>query len=418
MSDKFHDPNNHVPEATPSDSWGDEELRGGADAPPSTSLPAKRDADVLPAGAKGARIEEEKGLEIGVKVVNRAEPEGVRGPVPRLEVQEHVAKLLAPATIPAPHERMVPNQVIEKSEPDPDDEPGLGGRKGPEGENWGKPKTFSVRWMIIFGGLLAIGLIAATIFLPKLQWKTQGERDVPSYYSQLKVEDNAPEEQAADSLSLLPGVEDTAKKVIHAYMTAKSPDDFLAFVRDRERLEPVIRARWKPSGLPSDWQVPDESQWSINKTDSREFGLLEGFLPDVTGFRFFVVTEGKQTLLDWEASSGFCETPLEDLSKGLGTGGTARGLVAPSDFYSATYPEKDYQCFRLTSLDGEAAVWVYVKRETPQAEKLIGLFVRGPIPREILPQYPVTVRLEKGPAEGNKNQWVVAEMLHMDWVTP
>jgi hypothetical protein len=406
-----------VPEATSSDTWGEEELGGMADAPPQTQLPAKREADALPAGAKGARIEEEKGLEIGVKAVERGAAEA-RGPVPRLEVQEHVPRLLTPASVSAPVERMVVNQVIEKSAPDPDEEPGLGGRKAPEGDNWGKTKTFSFRWMFIFGGVLAVALIVAAIFLPKIQWKGQGERDMPSYYSQLKVQDNAPEEHATDDHSLLPGVEDTAKKVIHAYMTAKSPDDFLPFVRDRERVEPLIRARWKPGAVPADWQLPDESQWSINKTDAREFGLLEGFLPDVTRFRFFVVTQDKKTVLDWEASSGFCETPMEELSQGTGNGGVARGLIAPSDFYSATYVEKDYQCFRLTSLDGEAAVWVYAKRGTPQAEKIINLFVSGPIPREILPQYPVTVRLEKGPAEGNKNQWVAAEMLHIDWVTP
>ncbi len=405
----FEDPNNHVPPVTPVDDWGDE---AGSDVP---VLPKRRAADEKPAGY-AAPADDEKGVKIGVRVIERAEDREQRGPIQRLEIQEHVPKLQT--SQPAPLPKIVPKQVIEKPEPaagEPEEEQWIG--RAPESENWGRQKPASMRWIVISGLLLAVAVIAGVLILPHTGWKN--ERGTRTNFSKLEVFDPPMlETKDKDSLTLEEGIEDKAKILIEAFAKATSPDQVLPLVRDRERVETALRERWKPMDVPSNWHVPDDSKWEILKAGKRDYGFLSGLLPDITPFRFYIVQQGDKALLDWEATSGYAETTFENLSKKQGEGGITRGFVSPGDLYTFSMPEKDYQCYRITSPDAQISIWGYVKRQDPVAEQLAALFLPGVIPREILSEYPVTLKLAKAPEESLKNQWIITEMLHMEWISP
>ncbi|RYD35206.1 MAG: hypothetical protein EOP87_07755 [Verrucomicrobiaceae bacterium] len=404
----FDDPNNHVPKLTAVDDWGGEE---------SSILPKRRAADEKPAGyAAKADDQDDKGVEIGIKVVERVQDQEVRGPVQRLEVLEHTPKLPAPegATLP----RIVPKQVMEKPVIQPGEAAGENWHgRNPDAETWGKQRTVQTRWIVISVLALAVGIIGGVLVLPHLGWKNEG--GTRTNFSNLEVMETPMLEAETVNLSELgEGIESKAKVLVEAYAKATTPDDVLPLVRDRQRVEKMLRERWTPMGVPADWHVPDESKWEILRSGDREYGFLTGMLPDITPFRFYIVQEGDQAYLDWEASSGFSETKFEDLSKRQGEGGAVRGYVSPGDLYTFSLPEADYQCFRITAVNGEISVWGYAKRTDPVAEKMSEPFMPSVIPREILSEYPMTLKLAKGPAESLPNQWIITEMLHMEWLTP
>ncbi|WAC19401.1 hypothetical protein OVA24_19415 [Luteolibacter sp. SL250] len=407
-SSVFEDPNNHVPKLTAVDDWGDQD---------SSFIPRRRAADERPAGyAAKADDQDDKGIEIGLREIERVQDQEVRGPVQRLEVLEHTPKLAIPEAGALP--LIVPKQVIEKQEI-PAEEQGQETWHGrnPEIETWGRQKSVQVRWIVMSGLALAVVLIAGVLILPRLGWKN--ERGVRTDFSNLEViETPMLEIEAGDRSELSEGIETKAKVLVEAYAKAAGPDDVIPLVRDRERVEKMIRERWTPMNVPKDWHVPDESKWEILRSGDREYGFLTGLLPDITPFRFYIVQQGDKALLDWEASSGFSETKFGDLSKRQGDGGIVRGYVSAGDLYTFPLPEADYQCFRIISADGETFVWGYAKRTDPVAEKMAEPFLPGVIPREVRSEYPMTLKLVKGPADSLPNQWIITELVHMEWVTP
>jgi len=406
----FEDPNNHVPKLTAVDDWEDEEP---------AVIPRKRAADQRPAGYAAKAVEEAddgKGLEIGMRELERSQDSEGRSAAQRLEVTDHTPRLTVPEAGVLP--RVVPKQVIEKKESSQQEETAdtWHGRTA-DTENWGKQRSLSTRWMVISGAVLAVTILAGVILLPKFGWKN--ERGVRTNFSNLEVFE-APmlDVDPARSFELAEGIEAKAKALVESYVKAASVEDILPLVRDRDRVEKSLRERWTPMGLPASWHVPDESKWEILKSGTREYGFLTGLLPDVTPFRFYIVQEGEKALLDWEASSGFSETKFEDLAKRQGEGGIVRGYVSPGDLYTFSLPESDYQCFRITSANAETSIWGYARRKDPVAEKLAEPFVPGVIPREIQSESPMTLKLEKGPAEALPNQWIISELVHLEWLTP
>ncbi len=404
----YEDPNNHVPKLTAVDDWGDQD---------SSFIPRKRAADEKPAGyAAKADDHDDKGIEIGIKVVERVQDEDVRGPVQRLEILEHISKQPVPEGGALP--RIVPKNVIEKLEVPADEvagDPWHG--RNPEAETWGRQRPVQARWIVISGIAMTVGVIAGVLILPRLAWKNEG--GVRTNFSNLEVmETPMLEGGAANLMELGEGIESKAKVLVEAYAKAASPDQVLPLVRDGERLEKVLRERWTPMKVPAGWHVPDESKWEILRIADREYGFLTGMLPDLRPFRFYIVQDGDKALLDWEASVGFSETKFEDLSKRQGEGGIVRGHVSVGDLYTFSLPEADYQCFRITSADGDTSLWGYVKRTDPVAEKMSEPFLPGIIPKEVLSEYPMTLRLAKGPAESLPNQWIITEMVHLEWLTP
>lgn len=404
----FEDPNNHAPEVSDADNWGGEAAAPGI-------LPKKRAADEKPAGYHAPSTD--GGDDVGVRVIDVSEKmpsDEPRDTVARLEVQELVPKLLAPE-VPAPA-KIVPKQVMPKPAEGDEPAPAVWQGRSAESESWGTEKQIPIRWMIVAGSALAAFIIAGVLLLPKLRWK--GDVSRQTGFSSLEVFDEGPGEVAVSKTSLTEGIEDKAKHLAEAYVRARSVEEVLPLVRDRARVEAALKSRWKPFEDGVDWKVPDNSEWSLRKVEDREYGYLGGLLPDITPFRFIFVQEGEQAFLDWEASSGYSETTFPDLAKRKGEGGVTRCLLSPGDMYSFAMPETGYQCFRLASPDGENVVWGYVKRDDELLPKLVALFVQGDIPREILSEYAVTVRLAKAPEEALPNQWLIKELLHLEWITP
>ena len=95
-----------------------------------------------------------------------------------------------------------------------------------------------------------------------------------------------------------------------------------------------------------------------------------------------------------------------------------RGVISLSDFYTSTFPEDDYQCFRLASPDDKSFVWCYTLRNSVEFTEISAELNPGSIDTESRAPIKVTLRLERGPEASLKNQWLIGKLLHLDWTSP
>jgi len=63
-------------------------------------------------------------------------------------------------------------------------------------------------------------------------------------------------------------------------------------------------------------------------------------------------------------------------------------------------------------------VWGYVKSDDPAAAALLKVFESAKNDGELPTEQAMTLRLTPPPAGAQKNQWLIGEMLHIDWVSP
>jgi hypothetical protein len=141
-------------------------------------------------------------------------------------------------------------------------------------------------------------------------------------------------------------------------------------------------------------------------------------LPDGSKFAAYFTNDDNRLLLDWKATSSFSTASFEQLSNNQGDASEIRGQISAADFYSATWPEAEYQCYRLVSPDEKTAIWCYARRGSAAANHSTALFQGGEIVQDAQTSRSITLQLERGPSEAQPNQWLIGKVLQIDAVTP
>lgn len=401
MESSLSDPNNHVPEATPEDVWGDPAgLQAGSNGLV-TVLPPKRSKLEAPAPAAGREIE---GIRIGETSARFPSDESAGG----LEVQEIDGTVvrLAPEEPSAPkmprhvqfHERP------KKTEVDPY-------RRGEGG--WGRAHRHSVRWILGTSVGVAGLVVLALMLLPMIN---QSNAARPG--DQSLVLDSTDDIKGAEALNAMLSRQPEAEQVFRKYASATIVHDVLPLLREPDAVEPLLRqGEWKPL-LPGDWVPPEDTTWSVFDMNGTPYGVLEGTLPDYSRFAaYFLISEG-HLQLDWKATTSHGSATMAELYKGLGNPAEIRAKIAPCGYFNAAFPEADYQSYQFVSSDSETAIWCYTRKGSEADISLSKLFRGGIILENSQEPRKVTLRLERGPAGSFLNQWQVSEVISEDWITP
>lgn len=129
---------------------------------------------------------------------------------------------------------------------------------------------------------------------------------------------------------------------------------------------------------------------------------------------------GLLTVVDEEKIGGMeklVRLLTRQLSEGAGDGSEIRGSLSKAEFYSATWPEEDYQSYRLATPNEEASIWCYSRRGETVKKSISSLFNSGEITGEAQSVQKVTLSLVGGPAKALPNHWLIEEMLHINWGT-
>jgi glutamate/tyrosine decarboxylase-like PLP-dependent enzyme len=147
-------------------------------------------------------------------------------------------------------------------------------------------------------------------------------------------------------------------------------------------------------------------------------GLLQGEFPDHSQFSAYFTQTGNHPKLDWKATTAYGTASFKELVQNQGDASEIRGEISKAEFYNAAWPETDYRCYRLISPDGETVIWGYTRRGEATEHAIASLLDKGEIVKEAQNSHKITLRLERGPTAAQANQWLIGEMLHIDWVTP
>lgn len=285
-----------------------------------------------------------------------------------------------------------------------------------DGESWGIPKLTPTRWILLSGGFVLLLVIASVLVHLKFRW--EDEVRGKSFFSGIEVVDQSAKDFSVGDFDLGGNSEAEGRELFAKYAAATTVDEILPMIRNASLLEDAIRANWKPLDVPEGWVPPNRSSWSFRKAGNRDFGFLGGMMPDFTPFAMYFVSENGKVLIDWEASTGYGESSFTELNAGTGKGGLIRGLISQGDLYTSNFPEADFRCFRMKSPDRETIVWLYTLRKSKEEEFITKYFTPGAIPGEVFAEFPITLRVDP-PQQGSlKNQWMIREVLHIDWISP
>ena len=404
MNPLVPDPHHPVPEVSPEDGWEDNARPAVESPPPTNVLPPRRTtADA----ATAATSSTSSGLRIDPHLLRTQPTESSE----RLEVQElqnTVVRLDQMAPTPAKVARQVTFRERQVHEKDQSSSSG-------ESSAWGTTRQFSKLWMVGAGaGIVAIVVLVLAL-LPVINSRNTKKNSSRNAAAKFSTEEKI---ESLDDLDLLMNKHSEAMKLYRAYITATRVEDVIPLIRNGKALEETLRRHWRPTGISSQWTPNPDCTWTIKKVSGHACGFLKGNLPDYSPFFAYFTNDDNQLLLDWKATSTFCTATFQELEKNAGDPTEVRGEIILAPFYTATWPETEYQSFRLTSPDGEDIIWCYSRRKDPP-HLVLGEFFRSDL---ILAQptgsWKITLRLTRGPEGALPNQWLIGEMLHIDWLAP
>jgi hypothetical protein len=287
-----------------------------------------------------------------------------------------------------------------------------------EGRDWGDRHRFSMRWIIGLG-LGVAGLVVLSISLLPMINASNASRP-GAKEALLVVEDTVPA-VVIPHLDFLITKQTAAIAILQHYWQAKQVAEVLPLVRDSANMADILLEKWQPRGISESSLVkfsPENSTWETVELGGKACGLLRSELPDSTNLTAYFVCEGEQLRMDWKATFAFGTSTFEELSSGKGAATEVRGSISRAEFYDARFPENEFQSYRFLSPSDEKVVWVYSHREGPVAESLMSVIGSGEITGDQQPPQKITLHLERGPNGTSANQWLIREVVQIDWLTP
>ncbi|MCF7674408.1 MAG: hypothetical protein K9N23_17100 [Akkermansiaceae bacterium] len=370
-------------------------------------LPLKREIPLAATAPARKRGRVEMGLQISAKIRGGRSIRETDDPESGALSADVVKLECAPADQP-----FHANHVIKHREEPPLEPPKETGHQKEEHLEWGTKQRHPIRWLI--GSALGVVLLLVIAVIVQALWL----RDPPELPPEAVQLDRETPLDEVEGFELDGTSEHESRALFNVYAKANSPEDVLPLIRDREALEGKVRRDWRPWGTPPGWEGPFKAGWDIRHENGRGFGVLSGNLPDFKPFRAFFIREDGVLKLDWEASLGLGDSSFEMLQRGSGSGGIIRAYAKPDWYFSKVLPEDRYHCFKLIAPDQQEVIWAYTVLDSEADTGIMAFFPSGGVLVADYSELPVTLRLAPAPVGAQKNQWLITEMLHNEWVSP
>lgn len=284
-----------------------------------------------------------------------------------------------------------------------------------EGQGWGLSKQHSARWLVGAGVAVTALVIGVMTLLPSINAPNAPRAHTAK--KQLAAE-NETKVESATMLNQLLGKQPQAMQIFRTYSHAAHLDEILPLIRNGEALKETLRSHWRPLGVPSQWTFDAEPTWTVFEAAGHACGLLQGIFPDQSKFAAYFTNDDHRLELDWKATTTFGTASFEQLAKNEGDGSEIRGKISAADFYSATWPETEYQSYRLVSPDEKTVIWCYARRGQAAEAIVSSLFQEGEIVQEAESARSVALRLERATSDALPNQWLIGQVLQVDAITP
>lgn len=402
MNSSSSAPNHPVSEDSAADGRTDsDEASAESASPPAVVLPPRRTVKDQPDSRSA------EGGNVGLRI----EPNVKRGETThstRLEVQEirgDVVRLDQAVPIPPKPSRLV--TFRQRPPRDKNSKKSHG-----EGASWGLSHHHPALWILGSGAVVIAIIIFAMMLLPAINAPNASR---PGTVAKVTDAKKTTEDKALRGLL---AKQPEALRIFHSYITASQVDEIVPLVRDGAMMTELLRKTWQPSPIPKSWVPPTDTNWAVAERDGYAYGILQGVLPDGSSFTAYFSHESDRLLLDWKATTAYGSATFAELETNQGNPAEIRGVISAAEFYTATWPEADYQSYRLLSIDKVSSIWCYARRGSAADDSIAPHFRKSDITGELFNSRKITLQLERGPDGSLPNQWLIGELLHLDWVTP
>ena len=399
------DPRNHVPEVAPGDFWDDAHGFDAVSGVPVAMLPRKKPRPAAPE----APVASDHGA--GLRIQAKDLPRLVDDELYQLEVREIDGRVLrlAPAvpTVPRAVRQLVCQEVPVGNSltPLPRD----------VSNDWGRTGRLPVRWLLGTSLGVAAVVIGAMMVLPLIN---QSNAAHPWPGDDGLVVEPVEDLTGMEPVQAMLARQAEATRIFKTVLSATTVAEVLPWVCEATAVEPLIRAHHRSLAVPKGWPDLSTILWSVLDNNGHPYGLMEGNLPDFSKFTAYWVIAGNRLRLDWKATTGYGTATFEELAHQRGTPAEIRGKILPGRYFTAVYPEAEFQCYQLSAPDDSQAIWCYVRRDDPVDVVLGELCLDGEILDHASTQQKITVRLKQGLVGSKPNQWLLAAVLHKEWISP
>lgn len=284
-----------------------------------------------------------------------------------------------------------------------------------EDKEWSESTPiFRTKWIVGLSVAVPALIVFCLIQLPQLNPPENADLETDEFAPELPTLFQIKDEDIEDLLDR----QEEAKALYEAYVSASSVEELLTLVRDPSEVEPLIRAAGHEAKASKDWKLKENALWSMHVQGTMPYACLRGELPDFEVFACYFVVQDERLVVDWEASQAYCSSSFEELARGQGDASEVRGVITPSNLYTDSFPESEYQCYRFESPNGYEMLWCYAKLDTAIAGSIARMFVGGEIANKAPGPVRITLGLARGKDGALPNQWLIQQLHHEQWISP
>ncbi len=279
-----------------------------------------------------------------------------------------------------------------------------------------------------FARTLTTGLVIAILLLlgviGYLAWKVWYPKGEPLRSPGLAQQEPAALTPASDGKEKLesrhfssygPALAEAVRK----FVAAASVEELLPLVRDRERVEPKIRAwhtgprEWRPMEINNRFEAVDAS------AVEGDFIVINLQLPSGGTRPLTLERHGDGFLADWESFTGYSEMTWEELRETMPRTPVLMRVVVErsprTEYWDGVFSDHtSHHCYLLRDTDSNHFLSGYAKKDSP-ADVSLRRFLK-PVPQEAgSSSCFAVVRISYPPGSENRQQVQIDEVLENGW---
>ncbi|MGJ8725221.1 MAG: hypothetical protein ACSHYB_11740 [Roseibacillus sp.] len=165
-------------------------------------------------------------------------------------------------------------------------------------------------------------------------------------------------------------------EALESYTSASTIEEKLVFVRQPERVEPLMRDHYKDQPL-----IPKEGAKLISQyalpIESSSFVILTSSFPDSSNKIFLAEADTDLNItIDWESDACYQPVDIDDyVAEKPSHSVDLRVFAKPDNFYVYEFSDSSkYQCIKLTFRDNDEFLFGYIERDSPSGLRMANHF--------------------------------------------
>lgn len=280
-----------------------------------------------------------------------------------------------------------------------------------------------------FGRKFVRGLIAAVIVLAGiaawLGWREfQKPKPDPVHKPQFVQAEPVTLEQGPDGPKLesrsFAEYGDALRDAVRRFVSSPTVDAMLPLVRDRERVEPKIRAYYHADNPWHPIEINNKFEPGDHFTADGEFIIIQLVLANFDEIPISFERKGDTFLVDWESFVGYGDLSWDDLTEKRPRQPVVMRVVIEksltTDYFNGVFSDPEaHHCYLLRDLSSQHILSGYAATGSPADNKIRQYLQRLPPPAEKLRALAV-VRLRYPANADNPRQVEITEFLENGWV--